>query len=390
MVTLLLVWLAAQFVSVALVWCFTIGLGRDVSIGNAPRVVIVVAVKGPDAEFEHFLAGLFAQDYPFYRAIFAVESAEDPAMGLIHAFRAQKPEQVSFVVAGPSQDEGQKTTNLRAALKQIITTDDIVVFADANIRPLRDWLKRLVEPLVADKADIVSGFSWIVTKNRALPSFVLASMSAVLVTIPRLPVFNAAWGGSTAMTRKTCEALDLDQAWRGTLSDDLCLTAVAQKARCSIVAPREILLRSFVAAESFGDIAAEAVRWLILFRVYLPPAYTLAMIGLTFMAGGWLVGLAGVLIQRPDVGEILIAAFVLMLLRTIGRALIVARLWGKAGLAENRLFFVFDPFVAPIAVILSAACGWVALFVRKTTWAGIVYELNGPQNVRILSRRPSN
>lgn len=215
-------------------------------------------------------------------------------------------------------------------------------------------------------------------------------MSAVLVTIPRLPVFNAAWGGSTAMTRKTCEALDLDQGWRGTLSDDLRLTAVAQKARCTIVAPREILLRSFIAAEKFGDIAAEAVRWLILFRVYLPAAYALAMIGLTFMAGGWLVGLAGVLTQRPGAGEILIAAFVLMLLRTIGRALIVARLWGKAGLAENRLFFVFDPFVAPIAVILSAACGWVALFVRKTTWAGIVYELNGPQNVRILSRRPSN
>jgi hypothetical protein len=32
-------------------------------------------------------------------------------------------------------------------------------------------------------------------------------------------------------------------------------------------------------------------------------------------------------------------------------------------------------------------CGWSALFMRRTTWAGITYELHGPQDVRIVARK---
>ncbi len=388
MTTFLYIWLAAQAVSVSLVWLFTIGLGRTVNLTSAPRSVVIVAVKGPDREFEHFLTGLFAQDYPaFYRVIFAVESADDPAMALIQAYQARQPEQVSFVVAGASQDEGQKTANLRAALTQITPADDVVVFADANIRPASDWLQRLVEPLVGGKADVVSGFSWVVIKNRTLASYVLASMSAAVVTIPRLPLLNAAWGGSTALTRERCEALNLGAAWKGTLSDDLHLTVLAQRAGYTIAAPREILLRSFIAADGFTNIVAEATRWLLLFRIYLPATFAIAMIGLTFIAAGWIVAFASLFTQRQEAATILLIALALMLLRTAGRALVVARLWGKAGLRENLGFFILDPFIAPMAAILSAACGWFALFTKRTTWAGITYEITGPQRVRVVSRR---
>lgn len=387
MVTFLLLWLAVQALSVAIVWFFTIGLGKQVKIETAPRVVVIVAVKGPDAEFEHFLGDLFAQDYPFFRVIFAVESIDDPAVALINAYQDQRSDRISIVIAGLSQDEGQKTTNLRAALKQTGLSDDVVVFADANIRPARDWLRRLVAPLVNGSGDIVSGFAWIVVKNRSLASFVLASMSAALVTLPRLPLLNEAWGGSTAMRRERCEALYLDQARRGTLSDDLQLTAAAQRAAYTIAAPREILLRSFIAAGGFRDIVAEALRWLLFFRVYLPATFVIAIVGLTFIAAGWVVAFGGALTGHIEAIEILLAAFALMLLRTAGRALIVARLWGKPGLKENQLFFVIDPVAAPLAAIFTTACSWAALFTRKTTWAGITYEIRGPQQVRVLSRR---
>ena len=386
MVTLLLIWLAAQVVSASLVWLFTIGLGRQANIDNPPRVVVIVAVKGPDSEFEHFLTHVFAQDYPPFRVIFSVESIDDPAVAQIEAWRARRPGQISIVVAGLSQDEGQKSANLRAALKHIAASDEVVVFADANIRPAREWLTRLVAPLMRGNADIVSGFAWIVVKNRTLASYVLASMSAVLVTIPRLPLLNAAWGGSTAMRREVCEALDLDRAWRGTLSDDLQLTAVAQRAGYRIAAPREILLRSFVAAGNLRDVAAEATRWLLLFRVYLPATFALAIAGLSFSAAGWAVAFAGALTGHIAAAEILLAAFALMLLRTAGRALIVAQLWGKPGLMENRLFFVLDPLLAPVAAVLTAACAWAALVTRRTTWARTTYEIRGPQQVRVVSR----
>jgi cellulose synthase/poly-beta-1,6-N-acetylglucosamine synthase-like glycosyltransferase len=387
MLTFLTIWLGAQAISMALVWLFTIGLGQAVSLARTPRVVVIVAVKGPDPEFEHFLAALFAQDYPAFRAIFAVESADDPAVPQITEYQRRLGARVALAVAAQSQDEGQKSTNLRAALKSIMADDEIVVLADANIRPGRDWLKHLVAPLVQGTADIVSGYAWVIPENHTLASFVLTGMSHGLVAIPRLPLLNAAWGGSTAMTRACCDKLDLDKAWRGTISDDLQVTTVAQRKGLSIAAPRAMLLRSFVAPDGFGGLAAEAVRWWLLFRIYMPSTYALALTVLTFNAAGWITVLAATIAGVSSAGLVLVAAFVLMVLRTAARVTIVARLWGDAGLKENARYLLADAFVAPLASIASALCGWAALSTRQTTWAGITYRIDGPQQVKVLSRR---
>jgi ceramide glucosyltransferase len=389
MTAFLILWLATHAASTLLVWIFSIGLGRPARPKTTPPVAVIVAVKGHHEEFDRFLEHLFAQDYPSFRVIFSVEDAADPATVPIARWRAQLPERVALVVAGLAHDEGQKIANLRAALAHVTSADEIVVFADADIRPARDWLKRLVAPLVSGEADVVSGFAWLVVKDRSLTSYVMASMAATMVTVPRLPFLNAAWGGSTAMWRKRCEAIDLANAWRGTICDDLHLTVTAQQAGCTIAAPRDILPRLFVSTKGFGDVAADAVRWLMCFRIYMPATYILTLVGLTFAAAGWIAVLTATLLMQPTAFVLLIASFALSVLRTAGRAVIVARLWGRAGLEENRGFLLWDPLLAPLAAVLSAICAWQSLFMRRTTWAGITYEVTGRKQVRVLSRRPS-
>ncbi len=66
----------------------------------------------------------------------------------------------------------------------------------------------------------------------------------------------------------------------------------------------------------------------------------------------------------------------------------ISRLWGRAGLAESRAYLLLDPITTPIAAVLNASYVWRALFMRRTEWAGISYELNGPQQTKVLSRRP--
>ncbi|HWP24788.1 MAG TPA: glycosyltransferase [Xanthobacteraceae bacterium] len=387
MTAFLLLWLATQAAAVLLVWMFTVGLGRPVQVSATPGVVVIVAVKGHHPEFDRFLEHLFAQDYPSYRVIFAVESADDPAVRPIETWRTKLPDRISLVVAGLAQDEGQKVTNLRAAIRHVKPSDEIVVFADADIRPLSDWLKRLVAPLLRDETDIVSGFAWLVVDDRNFSTFVMASMAATLVTIPRLPFLNSAWGGSTAMRRQTFTALDLDNTWRGSLCDDMHLTIAAQRAGFRISAPREMLPRLFVTTNGFGDVAADGLRWLMLFRIYLPITFVLVLLGFTFAAAGWIVALAGTMAVEPAAIAALVGGFTLAVLRTAGRAAIAFRLWGRAGLAENRAFLLRDPFLAPLAVSLNAAFCWIALFKRRTTWAGITYDVRGPVRVKIVSRQ---
>jgi hypothetical protein len=385
--TFLAIWLAAQAATVVIVWAFTRGLGRPERLERQPRVAVIVAVKGHEHEFDGFLAALFAQDYPNWRVIFTVEAADDAAVSAIETYRRPYPDKVSLVVAGLARDEGQKSTNLRAAAERLTADDEILVFADADIWPQPDWLARLVGPLVRGEADIVSGFSWLIMKDRKLSSFGLASMAASVATLPRYSFFNACWGGTTALRREQFLALGLPDAWRGTLSDDLQLTNLAQRAGLRIAAPREILLRIPLLTEGFADVADGARRWYMFVRVHLPVAYALTVAAMSFTAAGWVFALVGSLVDDPDAQNVLVAALALAVFRSAGRAVLVARLWGRSGIAENRAFLLADPLVTPFATAFNAACGWSALFLRQTSWAGITYEMLGRQKVRILARK---
>jgi Glycosyltransferase like family 2 len=386
MTAFLLLWLGAQAVSVFAVLGFCVGLGRRIPLAREPAVAVIVAVKGRDIQFDPFIESLFDQDYANYRVIFAVESEHDPAVPAIEEWRQRAGDRLTLVVAGLAADEGQKTANLRAAVSHLTPQDEVLVFADADIVVDRNWIRNLVAPLVAGDADIVSGFTWVVVSDRRPSTFLLASMAAGLSTFPRLPFLNAAWGGSTALFRRTFEELDIARAWRGTLSDDLQLTAIAQRAGCRIAAPREVLPRTFAHTKGFAAVAAQARRWYMLVRVYVPGTYLLMLAGTTFLAAGWLVDIAGAAMADPVALVVLAAGLGCAVLRDFGRGLIASRIWGRAGVAQNLAFLLANPLITPFAAITNAGFVWSALLMRRTTWAGITYELRAPQRVKVLSR----
>ena len=386
MTVFLMLWLAAQAVSVVAVLIFCASLGRPPRLARVPRVAVLVAVKGHNVQLVPFLRSLFEQDYPDYRVIFAVEAGDDPAVAAIAPWRERLGGQVALVVAGLSIDEGQKTTNLLAAVARLEPADEVILLADADIVAGRDWIAQLVAPLTNGKADLVSGFTWVVPSDGRPATFLLASIAAALSTFPRLPFLNAAWGGSTALTRQTFDKLGVAAAWRGTLSDDLQLTAIAQRARCRIAAPPDVLPRTLGHTAGFAAVAAQARRWYMLVRIYLPATYGLMLLGATFIASGWIVALVGAVGGSALALAAFAGALVCAALRDGGRAILVTRLWGRAGLRENLAFLIIEPLIAPVASVSNAAFAWSALAMRRTTWAGITYELRGPQKVKVLAR----
>jgi hypothetical protein len=386
MTSFLVLWLVAQAAGVLLVWLFTLGLGRRVISAITPPVAVIVAVKGHDPELDEFLVRLFEQDYANFRVIFAVESPGDAAVPVIEKCCAASPNRVSLVVAGAAANEGQKTTNLLAALDTLRPEDEILIFADADIWPEPDWMGRLVDPLVRRDADIVTGFPWLVVKDDKLASLQLASMAAMVATMPRLPFLNGAWGGTTAIRHEQLRALDIRNEWKGALSDDLQLTNVAKRAGLRIAAPREMLLRTAISTMGFTGIIAEVRRWYMLVRVHMPAAYGVTLATMTFATMGWLALVAGVVALRLDATVVLALALILALLRRMARRRLVHALWGDSGVTENRMFLRWDWLLAPLATALSAMCGWSALLMRRTTWAGVTYAVHGPQSVEIVSR----
>ena len=69
--------------------------------------------------------------------------------------------------------------------------------------------------------------------------------------------------------------------------------------------------------------------------------------------------------------------------------MIVARLWCRSSLGEDRRVLLLDTAVTALAAILNATYGRYALFMQRITWAGTSYEILGPKQTRMLSRQPT-
>src|SRR5262245_55657376 len=145
----------AAWLTVAAIACYAVyryqdELGRPVVLPRTPRVAIVLPLRGAPPGLAALWAALRAQDYTNWRIIFAVESTADPAHDALRALVGGEGE---VVVAGAAIDTGQKVHNQLAAIRRLRADDEIVVFADADIRPRADWLARLVMPLLEPGID---------------------------------------------------------------------------------------------------------------------------------------------------------------------------------------------------------------------------------------------
>ena len=95
----------------------------------------------------------------------------------------------------------------------------------------------------------------------------------------------------------------------------------------------------------------------MLVRVYVPVTYLLMLAGTTFLAAGWLADIAGAAMSDPLALAVLAAALACAGLRDFGRALIISRMWGRAGVAENLAFLLANPLITPFAAICAGSRG---------------------------------
>ena len=132
-----------------------------------PSAVVIVPVKGADDCLPHHIFALSNQDYPRYRVQYVVESVDDPA------HRSLLQAGCDVLVAGRARHGGQKVHNLLAALDSLRHGDEVVVFADADGTPSKEWLRRLVAPLRNPDIGATTSYRWMVP-GKGLASVVMA------------------------------------------------------------------------------------------------------------------------------------------------------------------------------------------------------------------------
>ena len=346
------------------------------------RALVIVPVRGPAPRLPSVLDALLAQDWPEVRIIVAVESEADSAHALAAGVAARDP-RVAVVVAGEAEGRGQKVHNLLAALPHLRLADRYVVFFDADALAPPGFLRALLRPLVYRVADLASGYRIVVPEPGSAGALLVALADHGVSTFPRMRAIGVLSGGSTAIRSEILPGFNLDRLWDGALSDDLTLTREARRLGVAIHGVHAALLPSPMAL-SVPEAFRFGMRQMRLLRLHLPRLWTaFGVFSLLPVLGSALL-LAG----APGAATAALVAFLSLQVRLSLREAILRRVLPAEALPPLRRAILLGRLLSPVAFAFRAAC-WVASAAsRRVDWAGITYEVEAPDKVRILSRTP--
>jgi ceramide glucosyltransferase len=360
--------------------------------GFQPKAIVIVPCKGIDIEFEQNLKPLFEQNYPDYDLVFVTETESDPAYPLINKLILQSSRSAWMCVAGEAQGCGQKVHNLRAALSMVRSIDrrsEVLVFADADARPGRDWLSGLVAPLVDRGVGATTGFRWYQPLRLRIAALLLSSWNASALTLLS-ERSSFAWGGATGIRRDTFEALEIMNAWSSAVSDDYVLTRAVQMAGLRVkFVPSALMLSG--CNSGWRELIEFTTRQMTITRVYAPHVWRLALIShllfnITFWGGLLLAGLR----SRPALDWLLPAIFVTGVASAATRKTVAGKVLTRNLDLETAasphwtwLMVIVSPAVSLLYLYNLAASAWT----RRITWRGIGYEMVSPSET-LVRRRP--
>src|SRR5216110_100573 len=127
-----------------------------------PPVVVILPVRGLDEGFDDNVRAILSQAYPRFRILVVADDPAEPAAVRAHDLAREFPRiPVTLILSEPATVPG-KVNALRSALSHVSPEDEVVVFADSDIRPAPDWLRQLVQPLADSTVGVATGFRWYV------------------------------------------------------------------------------------------------------------------------------------------------------------------------------------------------------------------------------------
>ena len=353
-----------------------------------PFVSVIVPARGLEPGLADNLRSLVEQEYPRYEVLFVFDRADDPAVDFMESLTQRGFARI--VIAGPANESGQKVHNLRVAVTEVAPESEVLVFADTDARPGKDWLRRLVAPLADNMIGAVTGYRWFLPVNGGLASRLRGVWNASIASALGSDTSrNFCWGGSTAIRRATFEQLKIREHWRGTVSDDFTISRVLREAKLPIHFTPNCLVPSISDCD-FKELFEFTTRQIKITRVYsahlwLPLLLGSALFTLVFFGGILLLMLqilSGVL---PVV--ILLTIFVLGATKAFVRWRAVRIPLAAYRQAMNRDLLA-HLLLWPFASLLYLYNAIVAGFSRRINWRGITYDLKSPSEAVIISREP--
>lgn len=370
--------------------------GRKRSPGDYhPPTTVVIPCKGWDAGLKQNAALFLAQHYPRYEILFVVAAESDPAFRPLAAMLAAHRKiasagAASLIIADFCEARGEKVNNLLAGVQAADPDCEVLVFADIDARPPKDWLQFLVAPLADAAVTMTTGFRWYLPGS-SFTSRLRAAWDTSIATMMGEHPHNFAWGGSMAIRAADFRRLEVaERYWQNTVSDDYAITRAVREAGGSI----RFEPRCLVLSENDGDFRG-FLRWtnrqIIITRVYASRFWKLGLASFGLYAVTFLTGLAVILVPSMPVSHRVMAAVFLAVILGLGMAkggirTIAAREMFPEEEARLQRYGACYWKLAPLVPWVMLWNFVLAAFIRRIEWRGTVYDLESADRVKIVHR----
>lgn len=355
---------------------------------HVPLAVVILPIRGLDDGLDENLRAILSQSYPAYRVLVVVDDSKDPVATHSRDVAKEFPKVGLETVVSEESELRGKVNALRSGLSHLDPRDEVIVFADADIRPGPDWLRQLVQPLADPSVGVATGFRWYIPPRPTFWSLVRAEWNAVSANVLFDPKRAFAWGGSCAIRRSGLPLLRLETRWRGVLSDDLVLTEAVRDAGLGIAYAPAALVPTFE-----GGTRATCLEWCLrqmtMATLYLPVVRRYAVAAFALFDGSILFGVAS-LVAAIFLGPLYVIPAVLFFApvpTAIAKAYLRRRALFPAapGVAAAWRVPPWRITVAVLAVPWVMAWGLLRTRHPKTVrWRGRLYSVENPRQVRLI------
>ncbi len=260
-----------------------------------PAVTILKPLCGAEPELYECLRSFCDQAYPSFQIVFGVRDRDDPALDVVGRLRAEFPA-ADLAVAIDRRQHGnsRKVSNLITMMA--LARHDYLVVADSDIRVERDYLAKVVAPLLDAKVGIVTclyrgkpraGF-WSLLGSMFIDEWFMPSVCVAAMHGSRAFAF----GATIAIRREVLARIGGFEAVAGQLADDFRIGELTRRLGLRTVLS-EVVVETCVDERTLSDLLRHEVRWLRTIRAVRPAGYSFLFVTFALPVAGLGTLLAG-------------------------------------------------------------------------------------------------
>ena len=336
-----------------------------------PSVTVFKPLCGAEPETYECLRSFCDQDYPDFQVVFGVADKNDQVVPIIERLQGEFPSRhLSLVVDRRQHGTSRKVSNLVNMMPA--ARHDYFVIADSDVRVERDYLSRVVAPLQDEGVGIVTcayrgvprAGVWSLLGSQFINEWFVPSVRVAALGGSRAFAF----GVTIAMSRRVLCRIGGFMSIVNQLADDYRLGELTRNLGLRTVLS-DVVVETFVAETSLGDLVRHELRWLRTIRAVRPVGYLLA-----FITFGVLVAALGAVL-----GGGAPVTLAMLGITAVARALLHIKMRGDKHLVRQLL-------VLPVRDLLSVALWHWGFVTRSVHWRDDLYLVNRDGSVLPVMR----